>query len=286
LPEAVDLAQEGLLVQDCKEPFVLMEVLFGNNSQRRNGERASIPSYMVDESNAFLLLRQQLVDSVVALSYLLIEVGLAVAQVEANVDSACRIDIDGRFSADRRPPRRHVWIKVRRLSAQAICRHGSRSIKDDAVEHVERIGRSLVSAAFRFYVRARQDGRLELVVGGIDIVHGTLTHRLDPQLDKGSLERRRERVDEPLDKLQSGAEIVDVVRKRERLTFGLDLGVLPGATIGLTALQDGASASAIETQDKRHEQTLMQLEQGTLRSHFRVQAFPSRSASLCTLVSR
>jgi hypothetical protein len=33
---------------------------------------------MVDESNAFLLLRQQLVDSVVALSYLLIEVGLAV----------------------------------------------------------------------------------------------------------------------------------------------------------------------------------------------------------------
>jgi hypothetical protein len=104
--------------------------------------------------------------------------------------------------------------------------------------------------------------------------------------------------------------------------IGLDLGVLPGATIGLTALQDGASASAIETQDKRHElrarlqlverfintlppalktsfvelgiksmgqrlqdgasasaietqdkrheQTLMQLEQGTLRSHFRV----------------
>jgi hypothetical protein len=40
---------------------------------------------------------------------------------------------------------------------------------------------------------------------------------------------------------------------------------------------NGASASAIETQDKRHEQTLMQLEQGTLRSHFRVQAFPSRS---------
>ena len=41
LPEAIDLAQEGFLMKDCKEPFVLMEVLFGNNSQRRDRERAS-----------------------------------------------------------------------------------------------------------------------------------------------------------------------------------------------------------------------------------------------------
>lgn len=227
---------------------------------------------MVDESNAFLLLRQQLVNSVVALSHLLIEIGLAVAQVETDVDSARRVDVDGRFSADRRPPCCHVWVKVGRLSAQAVCRHGGRGIEDDAVEHVERVGRRFVPAAFRLDVRARQDGRLELVVGGIDIVHGSLTHRLDPQFDEGSLERGRERVDEPLDELQPGAEIVDVVRKRKRLTFGLDLGVLPGAAVGLAALQDGASACAISTQDERREQTLMQLEQGTLRSHFGVQA--------------
>ena len=235
---------------------------------------------MVDESNAFLLLRQQLVDSVVALSYLLIEVGLAVTQVETDVDSARRIDVDGRFPADRRPPRRHVWIKVGRLSAQTVCRHGGRGIKYDAVEHVERVGRRFVRAAFRFDVCARQGGRLEFMIGGIDIVHGTLTHRLDSQFDKGSLERGRERIDEPLDELQSGAEIVDVVRKRKRLAFGFDLGVLPGATVGLTALQDVASASAVRKPDERHEQTLMQLEQGTLRSHFRVQVMPRWSASV------
>lgn len=41
LPEAVDFAQERLLVQDCKEPFVLMEVLFGDRSQHGNGEISS-----------------------------------------------------------------------------------------------------------------------------------------------------------------------------------------------------------------------------------------------------